>query len=120
MSERRRADRDEGRDRDSAERDGGEVRRLIGGHAGAHRDAAPAVRRRDCERPPVTDAARSSRIAASQSRDTPTSNGLAAARSASTAITDPLVPHEHRGERDEDQTGGGPGSLTRLDAARDR
>jgi len=39
-------------------------------------------------------AASSRRTAASQRRATPTSKGLAAARSASTVITEPLVPHE--------------------------
>src|SRR6266508_3449807 len=44
--------------------------------------------------PGVTHVARSSRMAASQSRATPTSSGLADARSASTVITDPLVPQK--------------------------
>jgi len=44
--------------------------------------------------PGVTDVARSSKMAASQSRATPTSSGLADARSASTVITEPLVPQK--------------------------
>jgi len=42
----------------------------------------------------ATAVASTRRIAASHSRATPTSRGLAAARSASTVITEPLVPHE--------------------------
>ncbi|PYN56280.1 MAG: hypothetical protein DMD97_16780 [Candidatus Rokuibacteriota bacterium] len=39
-------------------------------------------------------AASSNRMAATQRRATPTRRGLAAARAASTVITEPLVPHE--------------------------
>jgi len=42
----------------------------------------------------VSEAASKSTIAAIQSLATPTSRGLAAARSASTVITEPLVPQE--------------------------
>jgi len=43
---------------------------------------------------PVAAAAGIKRTAAIQSRAVPTSNGLAAARSPSTVITEPLVPQE--------------------------
>jgi hypothetical protein len=42
----------------------------------------------------VTAVATSRKIAAIHRRATPTSSGLAAARSASTVITEPLVPQE--------------------------
>jgi len=42
----------------------------------------------------VSDVASDNKIAASHSRTTPTSKGLAAARSTSTVMTEPVVPQE--------------------------
>ena len=42
----------------------------------------------------MSDVASTNKIAASHSRATPTSKGLAAARAASTVMTEPLVPQE--------------------------